>query len=480
MDRSGTERPARLGARLLPPAQNTEIAMEDQYLSLHAIITFAGVLLNRDENNLPKDLVYGSEVRTRVSAQCWRRAERIYLRDRANEGIGPLAGHSFGIRTREWGVKTARELGILGWEPEQAIEMARAVLSSCGLKFGEEDKRPELTKVAVFAPSDAAVRLATIIHEHSAALNPWLVTEREARKQEAAKKGKGARRTRAAKAPADEQPAEPASPDTATATDDGQVEKNPLPKEIRTQVVAALAPADAIDIALFGRMLAEIAESPNVDGAVQSSHAFTVEAGVTDEDFFTAVDDEKDQRKRYALDAIDASFGDDSGAAITGYQSLTSGTFYRNTVLDREQLRRNLRNGGLPAPDVEAAAVAAELAFTEAFCHAVPTAKKTTTGAPGVLPKLVLAVSGSRPINYASTFERVLTVTDGEAVSTQAVRRLIRQHHLASRKLPGLSRGAVFTYDLDIADLLAKLSAENALSVTEVNSPDDLVQGGRA
>lgn len=75
--------------------------MSHRYLSLHAITTFAGVLLNRDENNMPKDLIYGGEVRTRVSAQCWRRAERIYLRERANEGVGPLAGYSFGLRTRE-------------------------------------------------------------------------------------------------------------------------------------------------------------------------------------------------------------------------------------------------------------------------------------------------------------------------------------------------------------------------------------------
>ncbi|MEV7004890.1 type I-E CRISPR-associated protein Cas7/Cse4/CasC [Streptosporangium sp. NPDC051022] len=449
--------------------------MTDQYLSLHAITTFAGVLLNRDENNLPKDLLYGGEVRTRVSAQSWRRAERMYMRNRANEGVGPLAGHSFGIRTREWGLKTAAELVVLGWDPEQADETARAVLASCGLKFGDEGKRPELTKVAVFAHSGAAVRLAAIMHEHSAALVPWVTAEREIRQQEAVKKTKGGRGGRAAKAPADEQATEA----VPAASEDGQAERNPLLREIRNQVIAALAPADAIDIALFGRMLAEIAESPNVDGAVQSAHAFTVDAGVTDEDFFTAVDDEKDRRRRYALDALDAGFGDDSGAAITGYQSLSSGTFYRNTVLDREQLRRNLRNSGLSEPDIEAAATAAEQAFTDAFCHAVPTAKKTTTGAPGVLPKLVLAVSGSRPVNYASAFERVLSFGDGEAVSTQAVRRLVRQHRLAARKLPGLSRGAVLTYDLDVTDLLAKLRTDEAFDLAEVDSPGELVLGGR-
>ncbi|MFF4991539.1 type I-E CRISPR-associated protein Cas7/Cse4/CasC [Streptosporangium saharense] len=443
--------------------------MTDQYLSLHSITTFAGVLLNRDENNLPKDLVYGSVVRTRVSAQSWRRAERTYLREQANKGVGPLAGRSFGVRTREWGLKTAAELIKLGWDSQQAHETARAVLSACGLNFGEEGKRPELTKVAVFAHSDAAVRLAAILHKHSTALLPWVAAERESR-EETAKKPKGGRGARTAKTTTDEQ-----APETE------QADKNPLPPGIRNQVVAALAPADAIDIALFGRMLAEIAESPNVDGAIQSAHAFTVDEATTDEDFFTAVDDEKDSRRqqRYALDAIDAVFGDDSGAAITGYQSLSSGTFYRNTVLDREQLRRNLRSGGVPESDLDAAATAAEQAFTEAFCHAVPNAKKTTTGAPGVLPKLVLAVSGSRPVNYASAFEQVLSFTENKAVSTQAVERLVRQHRLVARKLPGLSRGAVLTYDLDVADLLAGLRTGETSDPAEVDSPEQLVGGGR-
>ncbi|WP_433515378.1 type I-E CRISPR-associated protein Cas7/Cse4/CasC [Nonomuraea sp. CA-143628] len=457
--------------------------MTDQYLSLHSIITFAGVLLNRDENNLPKDLVYGGVVRTRVSAQCWRRAERMHLRDRANEGTGPLAGYAFGLRTREWGIKTAEELIALGWDKAEADEIAKAVLTACRLKFGDEGKRPDLTKVAVFAPADAAVKLAAIISDHKDELTPWLIMDRENRvkaaKKEAAKKARGTRRGRAAAASAEDAPLTGSTADIVG--DEEEAEANPLPKRIRDEAIAALAPADAIDIALYGRMLAEIVESPNVDGAIQSMHPFTVDEGVTDEDFFTAVDDEKDRRKRYALDAIDASFGDDSGAAITGYQSLTSGTFYRNAVLDREQLRRNLRNGGMDASQVDAAANAAERAFVEAFSHAVPPAKKTSTGALGVLPKLVLAVSGNRPVNYAAAFEQPLTAAaGGDPVSIQAVRRLIRQHQLAARKLPGISRGIVLTYDIDVADLLQKFRSDDAAGVTEVDTPGELAHGGRA
>lgn len=359
------------------------------------------------------------------------------------------------------------------------MDMTKAVLTSCGLNFGEDDNKPNLTKVAVFAPADAAVRLAAAIHENAETLTPWLSVEREAaRKRQADKQAKSTRRSRGAKRPAGDTATEPAATSTEATAEEGTAEKNPLPARVRNRIIAALAPADAIDIALFGRMLAEIAEAPNVDGAVQSSHAFTVDASATVEDFFTAVDDEKDHRRKYALDAIDDSFGDDSGAAITGYQSLTSGTFYRSTVLDRDQLRRNLRNGDMPEESIEAAATAAELAFTEAFCQAVPPAKKTSTGAPGVLPKLVLAVCGARPVNYAAAFEQALVAEHGNPVSTQAARRLLRQHQLVASRLPGLSRGALLSYDVDIVDMLAELRASGASDAVEVTSVAELVHGG--
>src|SRR5690606_21047010 len=119
----------------------------------------------------------------------------------------------------------------------------------------------------------------------------------------------------------------------------------PLPSGTRAAVLTALAPRDAIDIALYGRFLAEIADSPNVDGAVQSSHAFTVHEAEQVDDFYAAADDAKLDRKKNALDFLDAA--DDAGAGMTGYQSLITGTFYRHAVLDRVRLRNNLRAAGM-------------------------------------------------------------------------------------------------------------------------------------
>ncbi|MFE3029650.1 type I-E CRISPR-associated protein Cas7/Cse4/CasC, partial [Nocardia tengchongensis] len=367
-----------------------------------------------------------------------------------------------------------------GCERDEANSIARLALEHCKLKFGDPDKDPMKTKVAIFAPADAGVKMAAILHSPPVELGSWFAAETQRMRYEAEQRAKDqaakkARRGKAA-APADtkgkaEESAETDDPESDTE----KPEVTPLPKKVRDALVAALAPADAVDIALFGRMLAEITDATNVDGAIQSMHAFTVDAAETDDDFFTAVDDRKDDR-RTAFDAIDGWPGDDSGAAMTGYQSLTSGTFYRNAVLDRAQLRRNLQRAGISAERVEELADAAERAYVESFCHAVPSAKKNNTGALGTLPKFVLAVSGSRPVNYASAFEQPLAA-NGQSVSIQATQRLLRQHEFVSAKLPGVSEGRALTYDIDINAQI--FGEECETPVTLVDIPEHLFHGSQ-
>ncbi|RMI40472.1 type I-E CRISPR-associated protein Cas7/Cse4/CasC [Streptomyces triticirhizae] len=444
------------------------------YLNLHALATFSGVLLNRDENNLPKVLQYGGTTRTRISAQCYRRAERMYLRSEAAEGRGPLRSHAFGTRTREWARLTAARLVERGWPEPEARETARQALRAAGLKFGQNDS--DLTKVLLFAPEETDTALAEVLDAHREELATWL-REETARaeahtKSEAKKSAKGRRGDsgNAAEGETEQPPAGESGEGGTSGSGDVSTTMVPLPKEVKARLLAAFDPGAAMDIALFGRMLAEIVSSPNVDGAIQSSHAFTVDESVVTEDFYTAVDDSKDRRKRAALDVFD----DDSGAGMTGYQSLVSGTFLRSTTLDRRQLRLNLARAGMPGDRVERAARSAELAYVDAFVNAVPAAKSTTTGGLGTQPKLVLAFEAERPIHYAAAFERALTAKDGP-VSLQAVRRLLAQHRLVCRRREDITEGSVLTYDLDVEELLTKLRVEDALSARVVESPLALV-----
>ncbi|NEA42779.1 CRISPR-associated protein [Streptomyces sp. SID11385] len=430
-----------------------------QFLSLHLLETLVAVLPVRDENGMPKSLVYGGVERHMITSQARRRAERIHARNRANSGQGSLAGQATGVRTREWALLAGRQLERShGWDGEEAVQLTRSVLEAVGLKFGAPDKPTvaNRTKVLVFAHSDTDERIAAHIEENAEALREWGKAYADAQAAAAKKKSvRGKKAAEEAEAPvSDKLPA--------------------LPTATKNAVLAALAPRDAVDIALYGRFLAEIADSPNVDGAVQSAHAFTVHESEQTDDFYAAADDAKLDRKRNAVSFLDAA--DDAGAGMTGYQSLISGTFYRHAVLDRVQLRRNLRGAGMPAEQVEPTACAAELEFVNAFVEAFPEAKKNSTASTGSLPSLVLAFEGERPYNYAAAFQTAIDEGpggDGPA-GPAAVKRLLEHHSFVSARRPDLRAARVLTFDPLIDQLVRSTAVEG---LTEALTLPELTPG---
>ncbi|MEE1768758.1 type I-E CRISPR-associated protein Cas7/Cse4/CasC [Streptomyces sp. JV185] len=438
-----------------------------QFLSLHLLETLVAVLPVRDENGAPKSIVYGGVERHMITSQARRRAERVYSRDRANDQMGPLAGHTMGVRTREWALVTARALETRhGWPKEQALATARAVLQAIGLKFGDSAKPTvaNLTKVLLFAPADAGDRIADHLNDERGPLGAWAESYTTlAQAAAAGKKTKGRRKS----SPQEE--AEASADDADSVTDVGAAKLPALPKTTREAVLTALAPRDAIDIALYGRFLAEIADSPNVDGAIQSGHAFTVHEAEHTDDFYAAADDAKLNRKSNALDFLDVA--DDSGAGMTGYQSLISGTFYRHAVLDRRKLRQNLRAAGMSEQDSEAAAVAAEAEFVSAFVNAFPQAKKNSTASTGALPALVLAFDGDRPFNYAAAFQKPIDeVADGGPAGELAVRRLLAHHNFVRQRRDDITAGRVLTYEPAVHAVLQELGVKDVESVEELTA----------
>ncbi|MET8983536.1 type I-E CRISPR-associated protein Cas7/Cse4/CasC [Streptomyces sp. NPDC004539] len=414
------------------------------FLSLHLLETLVAVLPVRDENGSPKSIVYGGVERHLITSQARRRAERMYSRDRANEGKGPLVGYSMGVRTREWALKTADALESRhGWDGERALATARSVLQATGLKFGDSAKPTvaDLTKVLVFAPADAGERIADRLAECEEEITAWAAEYQAV--EERLKRAKGLKSPAAEKGP-----------------------RLPgLEKDTRNAVLTALAPRDAIDIALYGRFLAEIADSPNVDGAIQSGHAFTVHEAETTDDFYAAADDAKIDRRNNALDFLDTA--DDAGAGMTGYQSLISGTFYRHAVLDRRTLLSNLRAAGMPEADAEVAARAAEAEFVDAFVHAFPQAKKNSTASTGSLPVLVLAFEGDRPFNYGGAFQKPVDETAGPA-GESAVRKLMDHHRFVRSKRDDITEGRVLTYDPAVHAVLRELGVQDVDSVQDL------------
>ena len=86
--------------------------------------------------------------------------------------------------------------------------------------------------------------------------------------------------------------------------------------------------ANAVDIALFGRMLAS-SPAYNVEAACQVAHALSVHPVEIEEDYFTAVDDLNTKE-------------DDAGAGHIGESGFAAGLFYLYICIDKDLLTENL------------------------------------------------------------------------------------------------------------------------------------------
>ena len=130
-------------------------------------------------------------------------------------------------------------------------------------------------------------------------------------------------------------------------------------KELGKIAKKALNPAqDALDIALFGRMVAK-ATDMNVEAAASFSHAISTHRVSNEVEFFTALDDLQEE----------------PGSAHMGSLEFNSATYYRYVSLDLGQLADTLGISHSGNTDDLKKAIAV---FTQALFVAIPTARQTT------------------------------------------------------------------------------------------------------
>jgi len=129
-------------------------------------------------------------------------------------------------------------------------------------------------------------------------------------------------------------------------------------KELAKVAKKTLNPAfDALDIALFGRMVAKAADM-NIEAASSFSHAISTHKVSNEVEFFTAMDDLQDE----------------PGSAHMGSLEFNSATYYRYVSLDLGQLAQTLGADGSDAEQMRQAVGA----FTKALFVAIPAARQTT------------------------------------------------------------------------------------------------------
>lgn len=321
------------------------------FIDLHILQTVPSSNLNRDDTGSPKSAIYGGVRRARVSSQAWKRATR---RDFA----AYLPEPDRGIRTRRiMGDLTRRIIDLeqsIG--AEEALKLAEEVMAAAsGIKF-ERAKRGK-DKAADDADAlDLSQYLIFISNQQLAKLAELAVTSRQ-----------------------------------------GAIDK--------TAAKAALKDGNGIEVALFGRMVADDT-SINVDAAVQVAHALSTHAVETEYDYFTAVDDAKGP-------------DEDAGAGMIGVIEFNSSTLYRYATINLDRLLANLG-------DV-AVAARAVAAFTQSFAVSMPTGKQNTF-ANGTLPDAVVAqVRTRRPVNLVGAFEDPVSAKPGISLSVQSAAELARE-----------------------------------------------------
>ena len=230
-----------------------------RFVQLHFLTVYPPSNPNRDDQGRPKTAIYGGVPRLRLSSQSLKRAARLSEAMRT-----ALEGH-MGERTQRLGDEVRKHVLDNGADDKQADSIARAIADTFG-KLDEAGIKKN--------PAHVRIRqLAFVSPDERAAAFDW------------------ADRMLAGEKPPDN------LKEVVLRTTDG-----------------------AVDVAMFGRMLADDPEF-NREAAVQLSHAITTHKAVVEDDWYTAVDDLKRP-------------SEDMGAGFVGEAGFGSGVYYLYACID--------------------------------------------------------------------------------------------------------------------------------------------------
>lgn len=334
-------------------------------IEVHVLQNLAPSNINRDDQGQPKEAMFGGYRRARVSSQSWKRAVREAF---AQADLVPENQRA--VRTRRLMVDELQRAFVdAGRESDISLSVAKALLS--GLGFAPDSKSPDdapRTQYLLFLGRQEIDGLVTV------ALENWEALAGAVTKAEAGSKKKDLKAT--------------------------------VPENVQKATLKVLDGGKAVDLALFGRMLADLPEK-NVDGATQVAHAISTHPVSIEWDFFTAVDD---------LNAKE-----DTGAGMMGTVDFDSSTLYRYTNVDLALLTKNL--GG----DAELASNALS-AYLRAFVCSIPSGKQNSFAAQNLPAFAFAVVRDSGRWSLANAFVNPVETGRGDVLG-KSIERLISHWH---------------------------------------------------
>ena len=320
------------------------------FIELHLIQNFAPSNLNRDDTGAPKDAIFGGQRRARVSSQCFKRAIRLAV---GEHELLPQA--HLGIRTKK--LRSLLLERLKEHDPAEASAKIEVALAAAGLKLKDDGK----TEYLLFLGENEVSGFAELIHQHWGELAV----------------GNGDKKSK-------------------------KDAKANIPPEIVKRAKSILDGGKAVDVALFGRMLADL-PAVNQDAACQVAHAISTHRVEREFDYFTAVDDFGDP--------------DESGAGMIGQVEFNSATLYRYAVIDARKLLANLQG------DRELTLSAIE-AFVHAMVRAIPSGKQNSFAAHNAPEFVGICLRHDAPLSLANAFEKAVSPRQNEALTAQSVAKL--------------------------------------------------------
>lgn len=359
------------------------------FVELHLIQNFAPSCLNRDDTGAPKDAMFGGFRRSRISSQCIKRSIRQAFAD-----AGLLDPAELGVRTRNLIAILKDKLADQGvTEATAAIENALATVE---LKIKARQENTGQTEYLLFLGNRSIHELASVIAAH--------VDELRA--------GKGNR-------------------------------------EIKNAIDACIGLSSAVDVALFGRMLAD-RKDLNVDAAAQVAHAISTHRVDRESDFFTAVDDWPGEDK--------------ADAGMLGTVEFNSSCHYRYAVVHLDKLLENLGGDRVLAQR-------GLQAFLRASVLAIPTGRQNTFAAHNLPSFVGIAIHNGQPISLANAFEQ--PINHGEHSNGMTAASVVRlQEHLQR-----LSKGYGLNLGLQALDLTGSWSGDTHADLDTLLASVDALLG---
>lgn len=276
-------------------------------VEFHILQSFPVTCLNRDDVGAPKTAMIGGVSRARVSSQCWKRAVRLAMHE--------VSGVELGIRTKLLSDLIAAECRKNGASDEQAVACGNKV-ESIFIKSVDSKKKDD----AEANDSKADTLMFLSPSEISLLAEKFKEADFDPKK---------------------------------VIADDKHPEKS-LEKILGKGKFAQAETLDGLDIALFGRMVAQ-APLMNVEAAASFGHAISTHRVSNEVEFFTAVAD-------YSKDA--------QGSAHMGSLEFNAATYYRYISLDLGQLFESMGGDSFFPQAISA--------FIKALYVAVPSARQTT------------------------------------------------------------------------------------------------------